>query len=62
MQLQKNLLSYRKEKFNLEFTELSAHCQNPLKNEINIKPLRVWSDDSIYGAIILGLYPNYSYR
>lgn len=25
-----------------------------LKNEINIKPLRVWSDDSIYGAIILG--------
>jgi transposase len=25
-----------------------------LKNEINIKPLRVWSDDCIYGAIILG--------
>lgn len=25
-----------------------------LKNEIQIKPLRVWSDDSIYGAIILG--------
>jgi transposase len=25
-----------------------------LKNEINIKPLRVWSEDSIYGAIILG--------
>ena len=25
-----------------------------LKNEIKIKPLRVWSDDSIYGAIILG--------
>ncbi|OED09035.1 hypothetical protein A9239_08610 [Methanosarcina sp. A14] len=25
-----------------------------MKNEINIKPLRVWSDDSIYGAIILG--------
>ena len=25
-----------------------------LKNEISIKPLRVWSDDSIYGAIILG--------
>ena len=24
-----------------------------LKNEISIKPLRVWSDDSIYGAIIL---------
>jgi len=25
-----------------------------LKNEIKIKPLRVWSDDSIYGTIILG--------
>ncbi len=25
-----------------------------LKNEINIKPLRVWSDDCIYGAVILG--------
>ncbi len=25
-----------------------------MKNEINIKPLRVWSDDSINGAIILG--------
>ena len=25
-----------------------------LKNEIEIKPLRVWSDDSIYGAIIIG--------
>ena len=25
-----------------------------LKNEIQIKPLRVWSDDSIYGAILLG--------
>lgn len=25
-----------------------------LKNEIEIKPLRVWSDDSIYGAIIVG--------
>ncbi len=25
-----------------------------LKNEINIKPLRVWSEDSIYGAIIMG--------
>ena len=27
---------------------------NSLKNEIQIKPLRVWSDDSIYGAILLG--------
>jgi len=25
-----------------------------LKNEIVIKPLRVWSDDSIYGALIIG--------
>ncbi|AKB35890.1 Mobile element protein [Methanosarcina siciliae C2J] len=25
-----------------------------LKNEIQIKPLRVWSEDSIYGAVILG--------
>jgi transposase len=27
---------------------------NSLKNEIEIKPLRVWSDASIYGAIIIG--------
>jgi transposase len=27
---------------------------NSLKNEINIKPLRVWSENSIYGAIIIG--------
>ena len=27
---------------------------NSLKNEIEIKPLRVWADDSIYGAIIVG--------
>tara|TARA_B100000315_G_scaffold233160_1_gene246073 strand:- start:89 stop:1498 length:1410 start_codon:yes stop_codon:yes gene_type:complete len=26
-----------------------------LKNEIKITPLRVWSDDSIYGALIIGL-------
>ncbi len=25
-----------------------------MENEINTKPLRMWSDDSIYGAIILG--------
>lgn len=25
-----------------------------LKNEVNIKPLRVWSDNSIYGALIIG--------
>ena len=27
---------------------------NSLKNEIEIKPLRVWSDNSIFGAIIIG--------
>ena len=25
-----------------------------LKNEIEIKPLRVWSDNSVYGALIIG--------
>lgn len=27
---------------------------NSLKNEIEIRPLRVWSDNSIYGALIIG--------
>ncbi len=27
---------------------------NSLKNEIEIKPLRVWSENSIYGAIVVG--------
>lgn len=27
---------------------------NSLKNEIEIKPLRVWTDNSIYGAVIIG--------
>ena len=27
---------------------------NSLKNEIEIKPVRVWSDNSIYGALIIG--------
>lgn len=27
---------------------------NSLKNEVNIKPLRVWSDNGIYGAILIG--------
>jgi len=27
---------------------------NSLKNEIEIKPLRVWSENSIYGALIVG--------
>jgi transposase len=25
-----------------------------MKNEIEIKPIRVWTDDSIYGALIIG--------
>jgi len=25
-----------------------------LKNEVNVKPLRVWSDNSIYGALLIG--------
>lgn len=29
-----------------------------LKNEINIKPLRVWSDNSIYGALLIGYLAN----
>jgi transposase len=27
---------------------------NSLKNEVNIKPLRVWMDNSIYGALLIG--------
>ena len=27
---------------------------NSLKNEIEIKPLRVWSDNSLYGAVLIG--------
>ena len=27
---------------------------NSLKNEIEIKPVRVWTDNSIYGALIIG--------
>jgi len=27
---------------------------NSLKNEVNIKPLRVWSENSIYGAVLIG--------
>ncbi len=29
-----------------------------LKNEINIKPLRVWSNNSIYGALLIGYLAN----
>ena len=32
-----------------------------LKNEININPLRVWSEDSIYGAIILGFITQFHF-
>ena len=27
---------------------------NSLKNEIEIKPIRVWTENSIYGALIIG--------
>ena len=27
---------------------------NSLKNDVNIKPLRVWSNNSIYGALLIG--------
>jgi transposase len=45
--LEDALITYRKK----DSIEKIFHS---LKNEIQIKPLRVWSDDSIYGAIILG--------
>lgn len=45
--LEDALITYRKK----DSIEKIFHS---LKNEINIKPLRVWSDDSINGAIILG--------
>jgi transposase len=41
------LLTYRK-KYSIE------KIFNSLKNEIEIKPLRVWTDNSIYGALIIG--------
>jgi len=41
------LLTYRKK----DSIEKIFHS---LKNEIEIKPLRVWTDNSIYGAIIIG--------
>jgi transposase len=45
--LEDALITYRKK----DAIEKIFHS---LKNEIQIKPLRMWSDDSIYGAIILG--------
>jgi len=41
------LLTYRKK----DSIEKIFHS---LKNEIEIKPLRVWTDESIYGAILIG--------
>ncbi len=41
------LLTYRKK-------DSIEKIFNSLKNEIEIKPLRVWTDNSIYGAIIIG--------
>ncbi len=41
------LLTYRKK----DSIEKVIHS---LKNEIEIKPLKVWTDDSIYGAVIIG--------
>ncbi|MCM1986348.1 IS1634 family transposase [Methanococcoides seepicolus] len=45
--LKQALITYRKK----DSIEKIFHS---LKNEIEIKPLRVWTDDSIYGAIIIG--------
>ncbi|AKB36025.1 Mobile element protein [Methanosarcina siciliae C2J] len=47
MTLEKALEIYR-EKDSIE------EIFNSLKNKIQIKPLRVWSENSIHGAIILG--------
>ena len=45
--LKQALYTYRKK----DSIEKIMHS---LKNEIEIKPLRVWSDNSIYGALIIG--------
>ena len=45
--LQEALATYRKK-------DIIEKMINSLKNEIDIKPLRVWSDNSIYGALIIG--------
>ena len=47
MTLEQALLTYRKK----NSIEKIIHS---LKNEIEIKPLRMWSDNSIYGALIIG--------
>ena len=43
----KALLTYRK-------NDSIEKIFNSLKNEIEIKPLRVWTAKSIYGALIIG--------
>jgi transposase len=45
--LEEALLTYRKK-------DSIEKIFNSLKNEIEIKPLRVWTDKSIYGALIIG--------
>ncbi len=45
--LKQALLTYRKK----DSIEKIFHS---LKNEIDIKPLRMWTDDSIYGALMIG--------
>jgi transposase len=45
--LDEALLTYRKK-------DSIEKIFNSLKNEIEIKPLRVWTDNSIYGALIIG--------
>ena len=45
--LEEALQTYRKK-------DSIEKLMNSLKNEINIKPLRVWSENSIYGALIIG--------
>lgn len=45
--LQQALQTYRKK-------DSIEKIFNSLKNEIEIKPLRVWSDNSVYGALIIG--------
>ena len=47
MTLEEALQTYRKK-------DSIEKLINSLKNEINIKPLRVWSENSIYGALIIG--------
>jgi transposase len=45
--LQQALQTYRKK-------DSIEKIFNSMKNEIEIKPIRVWSEDSIYGALIIG--------